>query len=179
MYYQFRKAEQGDAAIIWEILQEAIQKRKEEGSSQWQDGYPNPDVIASDITKGIGFVLIVEDQIAGYTAIDVNNEPAYDELEGTWLTNGDFVVFHRAAISKNFVGRGLANVLFQCIESYALKNHILSVKADTNFDNQPMLYLFNKLGYTYCGEVYFRGSPRKAYEKILYSDQKNFLISDH
>jgi hypothetical protein len=38
---------------------------------------------------------------------------------------------------------------------------------DTNFDNLPMLNIFEKLGYTYCGEVYFRGSARRAYEKVL------------
>ena len=167
MDYQFRKAIQTDAERIWAILQEAIQKRKEEGSDQWQDGYPNPDVIANDISSGIGFVLIVDDAIVGYIAIAINDEPSYDEIEGTWLTNGDFVVFHRAAISKDFVGRGLANILFHCIENYALENNIYSVKADTNFDNEPMLYLFEKLDYTYCGEVYFRGAPRKAYEKVL------------
>lgn len=167
MNTQFRKAEESDAAVIWSILQEAIQKRKEEGSDQWQDGYPNPEVIASDIANEIGFVLVVDNVVAGYTAIAINDEPSYDAIEGTWLTNGDFVVFHRAAISKKFVGRGLANLLFECIENYALDNEIHSVKADTNFDNEPMLYLFEKLGYTYCGEVYFRGAPRKAYEKVL------------
>ncbi len=171
MDHQFRKATQRDADIIWKILQEAIQKRKEEGSDQWQDGYPNPGVIASDISKGIGFVLEVNNQIAGYTAIAINDEPSYDDIEGTWLTNDDFVVFHRAAISKDFVGRGLANLLFGCIENYARENQIYSVKADTNFDNDPMLYLFKKLGYTYCGEVYFRGAARKAYEKILDNSQ--------
>lgn len=171
MKFVFRKALSSDSLKVWEILQQAIQKRKEEGSNQWQDGYPNPEVIANDISKGIGFVLVIDQQIVGYTAIDINNEPAYKELEGTWLTNGDFVVFHRAAISKDFVGKGLANNLFERIENYALENQIYSVKADTNFDNGPMLYLFEKLGYTYCGEVYFRGSPRKAYEKVLSNDQ--------
>ena len=40
-------------------------------------------------------------------------------------------------------------------------------KLDTNFDNAPMLKILDKLGYTYCGEVFFRGSARKAFEKIL------------
>ena len=167
MTHQFRKATHHDADRIWEILQQAITKRKEEGSNQWQDGYPNPKVIAKDISSEIGFVLIVDGQIAGYTAIAINDEPAYDAIQGTWLTTGDFVVFHRAAIAKEFVGQGLANILFDCIESYAAENNIYSVKADTNFDNQPMLYLFEKLGYVYCGEVFFRGAPRKAYEKVL------------
>ena len=44
---------------------------------------------------------------------------------------------------------------------------IPSLRADTNFDNAPMLHLFEKLGYKYCGEVTFRGTPRKAFEKKL------------
>ena len=167
MQYQFRKAQKTDADRIWEILQEAIQKRKEEGSHQWQDGYPNPEVIANDLQKEQGFVLISENIIVGYCSIAINDEPAYDAIEGTWITNDDFIVFHRAAISKDFVGKGLATILLQCIESYALENKIYSIKADTNFDNQPMLYLFKKLGYVYCGEVYFRTTPRRAYEKVL------------
>ena len=168
MNYQFRKAQPADADRIWEILQEAIQKRKEEGSDQWQDGYPNPQVIAEDLEKHQGFVLTSGDTIAGYTAIAINDEPAYDAIEGTWITNDDFVVFHRAAISKDFIGKGLATLLFQYIENYALENKIYSVKADTNFDNEPMLYLFKKLGYVYCGEVYFRSASRKAYEKVIH-----------
>ena len=53
------------------------------------------------------------------------------------------------------------------IEDFALKNNIFSVKADTNYDNSAMLTIFEKTGYTFCGEVYFRGSPRKAYQKVL------------
>ena len=40
-----RKANYEDTTRIWEILQQAIEKRKEEGSDQWQDGYPNMDVM--------------------------------------------------------------------------------------------------------------------------------------
>ena len=53
------------------------------------------------------------------------------------------------------------------IEHFARQHNIYSVKADTNFDNTGMLHIFEKLGYTYCGEVTFRGTPRKAFEKVL------------
>ena len=173
MATQFRKATFQDAPEIWELLQYAIQKRKLEGSTQWQDGYPNPDIIARDVKKGQGFVLqdTLSNKIAGYCAIGINDEPAYDDLEGTWLTTGNFVVFHRAAIAEDYIGQGYAKVLFRSIENYALKNDIYSVKADTNFDNKPMLHLFGKFGYKYCGEVSFRGTPRRAYEKVLNKDQ--------
>ncbi len=33
------------SAPIWEILQDAILRRKKDGSNQWQDGYPNPESV--------------------------------------------------------------------------------------------------------------------------------------
>ncbi|HAI81103.1 MAG TPA: GNAT family N-acetyltransferase, partial [Chryseobacterium sp.] len=36
----FRKATPEDAGQIWQILQQAIRRRKNDGSRQWQDGYP-------------------------------------------------------------------------------------------------------------------------------------------
>ena len=51
-------AEIKDIPQIWEILQQAIVRRKADNSNQWQDGYPNPEVIKSDIEKKAGFVLL-------------------------------------------------------------------------------------------------------------------------
>lgn len=152
---------------IWEILQQAIARRKADNSNQWQDGYPNPEVIKCDIEKNAGFVLLLDQEIVGYVAVLINDEPEYDNIVGKWLTNGDFVVFHRVAISDHHLGMGLAKEIFQHIERYAEAKNIRSIKADTNFDNPAMLNLFEKMGYVYCGEVFFRGSPRKAYEKVV------------
>lgn len=167
MNLNFRKASEADADRIWEILQGAIQRRKADGSQQWQDGYPNPEAIANDIRKGNAYVLTVDEELAGYCAILINDEPAYAELQGEWLTEGDFVGYHRVAIAEAYLGQGLAAQMLGYIEDFARKAGISSLKADTNFDNHAMLYLFDKLGYRYCGEVVFRGSPRKAFEKVL------------
>jgi GNAT superfamily N-acetyltransferase len=164
---QFRKAKTTDLQQIWKIIQQAIQRRKADGSNQWQDGYPNPEVLQKDIKKKEGFVLMDGEIILGYCAILINDEPAYANIEGEWLTNEDFVVFHRVAIAEEFLGKGLAQKMIIFIEEFALANNIFSVKADTNFDNYAMMKIFEKTGYTYCGEIYFRESPRKAYEKKL------------
>lgn len=167
MNYSFRKATTLEIPTIWNILQQAIIRRKEEGSNQWQDGYPNPEVIQKDIQKEAGFVLLEGETIVGYTAVLINDEPEYSKIIGKWLSNDDFVVFHRVAISENHLGKGLAKKMLQFIEDFAVSNSIYSVKADTNFDNNAMLYIFEKSGYSYCGKVYFRGSERKAFEKVL------------
>ena len=160
-------AEIKDIPQIWEIIQQAIARRKADNSNQWQDGYPNPEVIKIDIEKNAGFVLLLDQEIVGYVAVLINDEPEYDNIVGKWLTNGDFVVFHRVAISDRHLGMGFTKEIFLHLESYAETKNIHSIKADTNFDNPAMLYLFEKMGYVYCGEVFFRGSPRKAYEKVV------------
>jgi len=165
--YRFRKATISEIPQIWDILQLAILRRKEEGSDQWQDGYPNPDVVQNDIEKDQGFVLTEGETIVGYSAVLINDEPQYAKIEGKWLTNDDFVVFHRVAISETYLGKGCAVKMIGYIEDFAIQNNIYSVKADTNFDNFAMMKIFEKLGYTFCGEVYFRGGQRKAYEKVL------------
>tara|TARA_B110001452_G_scaffold198486_1_gene168475 strand:+ start:173 stop:682 length:510 start_codon:yes stop_codon:yes gene_type:complete len=167
MDYQFRPAKISEAFEIWQILKDAIQRRKEDGSNQWQDGYPNMDVVKNDIERKIGFVLTQNDNIIGYTAIIINDEPDYINIEGKWLTNQDFMVYHRVAISKKFLAKGMAKKMMKLIEEYALSKNIYSLKADTNHDNIPMLKIFEKMGYSFCGTVHIRQSPRKAYEKVL------------
>jgi GNAT superfamily N-acetyltransferase len=167
MEYSFRKADASEQDKIWEILQQGILRRKNDGSNQWQDGYPNLDVVKQDIEKGQGFVLSEGNTIVGYTAILINDEPAYHDIQGKWLTDGDFIVYHRVAISEDYVGRGLSKKILEAIDEFALSNNISSVRADTNHDNAAMLRMFEKTGYVYCGEVFFRGSPRKAFEKVL------------
>lgn len=152
---------------IWDILKAAIQRRKEDGSSQWQDGYPNPDTVTDDINSQSGFVLLDDERVMAYVAIKINDEPAYDDIVGEWQTNGDYIVIHRVAVAEAYLGKGMATQLFVSAEDFAKSKGIYSIKVDTNFDNLPMLHIFNKLDYQYCGKVYFSGAERKAFEKVL------------
>ena len=162
-----RKAQIPEAEIIWQILQQAIERRRKDGSNQWQDGYPNLEVVKTDISLGKGYVLEIDNAIAAYAALVFNDEPAYNEIIGDWLTIDDFLVIHRVAVSDDFLGKGIAVLLFQKLEDFAKEHQVFSIKVDTNFDNLAMLHILEKLDYQYCGEVYFRGSARKAFEKVL------------
>ncbi|MDR2269620.1 MAG: GNAT family N-acetyltransferase [Sphingobacterium sp.] len=167
MDYIFKKAEQIELPEIWRILQEAIQKRKDEQSNQWQDGYPNIEVIQNDIYKEAAYVLKADEEIIGYCAIFINDEPEYANIQGKWLTDREFIAFHRVAIAQIHLGKGLAQKILVEIEKFAIKNNIRSIKADTNRDNHSMLRIFKKMRYNYCGEVVFRGQTKVAYEKIF------------
>lgn len=168
MPYQFKLALKEELQEIMVIINQAKARRKAEGSNQWQDGYPNIKTIDADISNQVGYVLVNEKhKVVGYSAVLITDEPAYDDLEGEWLSKDDFIVIHRVAIHDDYLGKGLAKLIFENVEKLALSKSIFSIKVDTNFDNLPMLHIFGKLGYQYCGQVYFRGSARRAYEKIL------------
>ena len=167
MNYNLRKAEIIDIPEIWAILQQAIVRRKNDGSTQWQDGYPNPEVVQNDIEKEYAYILTEAKNIIGYCAVVVNYEPEYSKIEGKWLTNSDFVVIHRLALSENYLGKNLSKTIIEFVEDIAISKNIYSIKVDTNHDNIPMIKIFKKSGFSFCGIVHFRGSPRIAYEKVL------------
>jgi GNAT superfamily N-acetyltransferase len=163
-----RKAAFSELPIIWGILQQAIEQRKQDGSEQWQNGYPNEQTALDDITNGHAYVLIDNNEIIAYAAIIFGVEPAYNDIKGKWLTtDGDYATVHRVAVSDAVKGRGVATQLFRLIEALCIEQSVYSIKVDTNFDNVPMLKILDKLSYTYCGEIFFSGAPRKAYEKLI------------
>jgi GNAT superfamily N-acetyltransferase len=164
---KLRKADLSEQGPIWEILQQAIEQRRLDGSDQWQNGYPNRQTVHDDIRDGYGYVITENNVIVGYAAIIFGVEPAYNEINGKWLTNGDYVVVHRVATSNAVKGKGVASRFFKLLEDLAIEHKVYSIKIDTNFDNIPMLKIMDRLGYTYCGEIFFGGAPRMAFEKEL------------
>lgn len=78
----FRNATEIDFEHIWEIILYAKESRKLEGSTQWQDGYPNQQQIYQDIQKQQAFVWEEHGRVLGYTALIFDTEPAYECLEG-------------------------------------------------------------------------------------------------
>lgn len=164
-----RKAAKSDISEIWQILQDAIDQRRQVGSNQWQNGYPNEQTIIDDISKGYAFVYVLKEKILAYVAIVFDEDPNYAKIDGSWLSNNVYVNLHRIATSKACKNKGVATQLLVDIEDFILQRNVFSIKIDTNFDNIPMLRILEKLGYTYCGEVTVSGEPRKAFEKTLKS----------
>src|SRR5207342_488979 len=113
---KLRKANFSEIIPIWEIIQQAIEQRKQDGSEQWQNGYPNEQTVYDDITNGCAYVLVDNNVIIAYADIIFGVEPAYKNIKGEWLTNDDYAVIHRVATSNAVRGKGIATHLFKMIE---------------------------------------------------------------
>lgn len=172
----FRRARPDDAARIMEIIRQAQAQMRALGSLQWQDGYPAPADIGNDIAHGYGYVLDrpapaadadAPGTVIAYGAVVFDGEPAYDVLEGAWLTGGEYVVLHRLAVADGEKGRGIATEFMRRTEALAQTQGVGSFRVDTNFDNRYMLHMLERLGFAYCGKICYRSGERLAFEKPL------------
>lgn len=167
-----RLAQPKDHASIMLLIVHARAAIVRLGIDQWQDGYPEPEVIAADIESGIGILFEVDGRIAGYMVALSDPEPIYDQLEREWLQNdAPYLTVHRMAIDDGYRGTGLSTAMFAHAEALAREKQLKSVRADTHTGNLAMRGLLKKCGYSYCGDVRYdvtAGDPiRVAYEKIL------------
>lgn len=152
---------------IMELIEQAKQFLKDNGVDQWQSGYPDQACIERDITTQKGYLCVQEAEIVGYLCIDFDGEPAYDNLNGSWLSNKPYVVVHRMTFDNHVRGKGLATQAFALTEELARSRGICSFKIDTDNDNRIMKHLMQKNGFTYCGTICFDNSEKIAYEKLI------------
>lgn len=140
----FRPASEEELPRILEIIRQAQRRMAAAGSRQWQDGYPASEHIANDLKQGYGWVLTDDDEekspigavasmekindsgvtdkavgaarIVAYGAVVFDGEPAYEALDGHWLTNGPYVVVHRLAVADEALGQGFGTEFLKHVE---------------------------------------------------------------
>lgn len=172
--YFLRPAEERDLPDAWRMLHEAAQRMMSEGKTQWNENYPNPEAVRSDIQKGCGYVLCQRtgDNPDGtplvYGAAILSGEKAYHPLlEGEWKTEEPYVVVHRIASEMSRQNSGLAGRFLREVASMSRERGCRSFRIDTNYDNERMISLLYSLGFTYCGKCVYPQGGRLCFEKAL------------
>ena len=166
---ELRKSTQEDIDRIMEIIKQAQNYFKENNIDQWQNNYPNEEIIKEDISNGESYVLLNNNKIVGTTVISFNRESTYDKIyEGKWLTNDKYANIHRIAVDNEYKGQGLSGEILKYVEACCREKGIHSIKGDTHEDNLSMQKFFEKNGFKYCGVIYLEdGDKRVAFEKTL------------
>lgn len=166
---KLRKSVNEDINNIMQIIDKAKEALKEQGIDQWQNGYPNADVIRNDILNNDSYVFIKNNEIVATSAVSFDGEKTYDKIyDGNWISNDEFAVIHRIAISNKYKGTGIASKIIKMIEAICLDKDVHSIKVDTHEFNIPMQKLLKKNDFKYCGVIYLEDkSKRVAFEKIF------------
>ena len=162
-------ASKEDISCAMSMIQDAKDYHKEIGLDQWNADYPSLSDIETDVAAQKGYFLCDGEQKVAYLCFDLDGEANYNELEGHWLTPEDsvYLVTHRLAMDKNQRGKGYSSAVFPLAEQFCREKGVHSIRVDTHAENQIMQHLIPNAGFTYCGIVYYDGSPRTAFEKII------------
>lgn len=159
---RIRSAEKEDLPQIDDLFDRTRKSLKEQGTDQWQDGYPFYTDLLKDIENKRAYVLVDSNKVVGYFAYMSEKEEVYENIvEGSFREKGRYSAVHRVAVSPELRGNGFGSRMFE----YAIKlAHIdlsLSLRCDTHEDNKPMRSLLAKCGFQYCGVVYYERAGLK------------------
>lgn len=166
---EFRRSTLADVDDIMKIIKQAQEYLKSQQVTQWQNNYPNIQVVEQDIEDLNGYVIVDDYNVIGTVTVSFDGERTYNEIyEGQWQSNLPYAVVHRIAIHEEYKGKGLSSIMMDNIVKMCHDRNIKSIRVDTHEANKSMQKLIEKTGFKYCGIIYLLdGSKRLAYEKII------------
>lgn len=154
------------------ITDQAKAQLKNLGLDQWQKGYPSREVWENDAKAGCTSLCIEDGEIAGIFAFQTTPDASYYEIDGKWLTDGEYASMHRVCVADEYKGKGIAGKMFAHGFEMAKEAGLPSMRIDTHPGNIPMQRALIKAGFIACGNIKIvggceDGDPRIAFEKIL------------
>ncbi|MDP4088644.1 MAG: GNAT family N-acetyltransferase [Bacillota bacterium] len=160
-----RKASQQEVSMIMELVKKAVADMISKGIEQWDDIYPNIEVISRDIAEGNLYVYH-DGVIKGIVVLNEYQDKEYEEVQ--WEKQcGKPMVIHRLCIAPQSQGSGIARAFIDFAEEYAKRNEYDSIRLDTFIHNLRACRLYEGKGYKKVGIVTFRKGEFYCYEKNI------------
>lgn len=159
-----RKGKLEDINEIMNIFREAIVDMEAEGIYQWDNIYPNEEVIANDIKEGTLYVYEEENLVKGLIVLSEHEDEEYKALE--WQFNsGKHLVIHRLCVNPKYKGKGIAKQLIEFAEKLGRENQYEAIRLDAFTPNKRACRMYENAGYIKVGTVTFRKGEFICYEK--------------
>lgn len=136
------------------IIEDAKQLLKKD-STQWQNGYPNKDVLLKDIESKTLHGLFDGKRLVAIMALKKGIEPTYLNINGHWniLPNENDIVVHRLAVSKDYLHQKCGLRMLEFALDYARECQAVSCKVDTHKNNMAMRKIIRDCQFDYCGII--------------------------
>lgn len=161
-----RKAEFADLNTIVDIFKDAIKKMDENNIYQWDEIYPNEEILQQDILENQMYVGIKDNIIV--SAAVVNDEFDEEYKDGNWqYDNSKFAIVHRLCVNPIYQNQRIGKDTMIMIESLLLKKGVQSIRLDAFSQNPNALSMYETLGYKKVGEAKWRKGLFYLLEKKL------------
>jgi ribosomal protein S18 acetylase RimI-like enzyme len=157
-----RKAKKKEIQQILTLTRACAQQMKSQNIFQWNENYPSLDAFNHDLKRNELFVLILKEIIVGCITITTKIDKEYLQIK--WLTpSKNNLYIHRLAIHPDFQGKGLAQLLMDFAENFALENNYSSIRLDTFSGNQRNQKFYELRGYKKLGEIHFPNQSEDSF----------------
>lgn len=166
VFIMIRLATLSDLDSIMKVIKESQIRMKNMGMTQWQNNYPNVEVIKGDLDNKAIYVYIVNNEIISTMSV-FSHDPVYHAIDGAWLNNNPYMVIHRIAVSNNYIKKGIAKKMIDFVFNHF---NVDDIRIDTHPKNIPMITSLEKQGFIYCGIIHVttdKDSLRYAYHKHI------------
>jgi GNAT superfamily N-acetyltransferase len=149
------------------LLSECIDDLRRRGIYQWDDIYPNLDMVVKDVSDRTLFVALQGNDCLGAVCLSEDQEDAY--LEVKWAVREPVLVVHRLCVAPARQGQGIASHIMDFTEEFAKSKGYMGIRLDAYTGNRKAVTLYERRGYMIAGQVFFprRKLPFYCMEKLL------------
>lgn len=155
-----------DLDEVFAMFRAAIDEMNLQGIPQWDEIYPDRDILSHDIIVGQLFVGRIQGKIV--CAYVLNNDCDGEYHLGDWKYPMEYArIVHRLCVHPNYQRRGIARSTMLYIEQQARKLGARSIRLDAFTLNPHALRLYENLGYNRTGMVTWRKGDFYLMEKLI------------
>ena len=165
---KIRIAKKSDLENIMRMYNSCVNGMIKNGIDQWDESYPNREIISEDINSKTYYILEIQEQVIGGINIDKYQDPTY--LDINWRDNSNaFLVVHRLAVKEEFWNKKIGKSLMLFAEKLVIEKQLKSIRLDTYSGNPKAMEFYLQLGYTELGTINLKPNKNEYYcfEKII------------
>jgi GNAT superfamily N-acetyltransferase len=165
---KIRLANKTELDAIMEVYASCVKGMLLLGIDQWDESYPNREIIKNDLEEQNYYLGLLNDEIVAGIKIDRIQDPTY--LSINWHDKTDnFMVVHRLCSKTTVWSKGVGRKMMNFAEELAKNNNCKSMRLDTYINNPKAIAFYEHLGYQKLGHINLK--PDKdiyyCFEKIF------------
>ena len=163
-----RKGKKNELDDIMQVYKSCVSGMIALGIDQWDESYPNREIIEQDLEIGDYYVGLIDNEIVAGIKIDSVQDSTYLTVDWADKTN-NFMVVHRLCSKTKVWNQGVGKKMMEFAESLAKKSNCVSIRLDTYINNPRAIKFYKRLGYNQLGHIHLKADKDIYYcfEKVL------------
>lgn len=162
----YRQGEKADLPELVDLVKRAVKDLEQQNIFQWDEVYPNEEVLRRDLERQELFAGIEQGCIRVFYVLNRECSPEYEN--GNWkYPDVSYYIIHRLCVDPDFQGQGLGKKAMEHMESQVRALGVGAVRLDAFLKNAYAVNFYERLGYKIVGYARWRKGRFCLMEKYL------------